>query len=297
MELPSVPGGRARRSGLRPGRGRFEGEHPSSHRGSTSLARPTAGGDQALDRRPGGGRQPARKWISGCAPGALPRRRHPCRRRWLHPPGSALAHRLPPRRRSHHSRGTDAREQQALGPVRRRRSRCANRAPSCAREPLGRARRRRGRGPPSRGVERRVVQRRGVSPARRVRGGDADRRQRRPRVEDLERPGHHRPWHRLPRSGTGACLGPVACTGRAQRPRSPRAAGRRGARGRDAAPRGRASVRRAARDNRRSHGRRLQGELERTCRGRDGDRDEYRVGSGDRRDRHRGCHPAGQGDE
>lgn len=288
MGLPAVRGDRARRGHLRPGDGRLEGQHPRPRRCASCVGWAAPGRGQAAHRGSGRGWEPARGRLPRRESGSIPRGRDPRRRRWLDSRRGAVSDRLAARRRPHHRRGADACEQQALGPVRRRGPRRARRARPCDRVALGCERRCRRGGAPPRGVDGRVLHRGRVPAARRGRGRHADRRDWRDRLQDLERPCGHGAGHRLPPRRGRSCLRPVICPRGAQRARSPGTARRRGAGGRDAAPRGAAPVRRAARSDGRRDRRRLSCELEWPGVGRHGRRDERGLGHADRRRRSRG---------
>ena len=102
------------------GVGGLQVERDRARRRPARVGGQAAGGDQARDRGPGGGRERPQH-LSPDASRAVPLRRDADRRHGERPAGPADAHGRPPGHGDADDRGGDARRPEALGPVRRRR--------------------------------------------------------------------------------------------------------------------------------------------------------------------------------
>ena len=154
-DSPAFEPTRARRRALRPRRRRLQVERDRAHRRAAGVGRAAAGGDQARDRGPGGGRQRAQRRFRQTHPELFRSDAMLIADMGSVRPGPADAHGRPPRHGDADGRGRDARRARSTrgqygGAAPGRAARAAARARVAAR----RERRRRGRRAAPRGVDR-----------------------------------------------------------------------------------------------------------------------------------------------
>ena len=242
MGVAAVRGDRAGRGDVRPRCGGLEVEHPDARRCDPRVGWQATRGHQDRDRGAGGDRERVHDLPADQAP-ALRRGRDGDRRHGQRPSGRPDADGRAPWHGRRDRRGAHARRPEAQRPVRWSRPRCADRAAACDRGAARRARRRgRARVAP-RGVDGRLVQRRGVPRAGRGAARHAVHRNRRPGRARVVGAGPDGDGHGRAAGRQGRQRG-RALRARQAEPPHPSRAGSRGGAGDSRAPsRGAAAVR------------------------------------------------------
>ncbi len=231
MDLAAIRADRARRRALRPRDVGLQGERDQPRRRAARLGRQAAGRHQGHHRRPGGSRRrrPARVPRRASRGRRVRRdgdRRHGQRAR----PACRRSRSRCAGWRWRRSRSRTLKGGQAQRAVRRRRPGRAARGPARARLAARRQRRRGGRRPGPRGVDGRVLQRRGVPRARRGAARAAAAGDGRARLARLVGAGDHGHGHRRAVGGERAQRRVAVRAREAQPARAPRA-GRHGGAG------------------------------------------------------------------